>query len=385
MKQVLIRGPLLSMSGYGTHSRQIFRWLESQDVKITSQVTPWGMTPWHLDDKAQDGLIGRIMATAAPFSSTFDVSFQIQLPNEWDPDLASFNVGITAAVETDRCNPAWIQACNKMNKVIVPSTFTKSCLENTGKLSCEIEVIPEAFYDCLLDESNEVKLDLDLSTEFNFLIFGQITGHNPLSDRKNTFFMIKWLCEEFTNNQDVGIVIKTNHGKNSANDRMITSNMLDKLLHEVRQGPYPRIYLLHGALEQEEIQSVYQNPKIKALVAATRGEGYGLPLLEASAAGLPVMATNWSGHLDFMKNGKFVAFDYELEPVHESRIDGQIFMPGTKWAMVKEDDFKKRVRKFYTSPHKPEEWAKELSSEIRKTYSQSCINDLYSQSFNGIL
>ena len=389
MKKVLVRAPLLSMSGYGTHARQVYRWLETQNVEITSQILPWGITPWYINPEKCNGLVGRVMASASNKNSQtmtkFDASFQIQLPNEWDPSLAKYNVGITAAVETDRCNPAWISACNKMNKIIVPSNFTAECLKNTGKIICDVEVIPEAFYDCLLDEANAKEINLNLSTDFNFLIFGQITGQNPWTDRKNTFFMLKWLCEEFSNDPNVGIVIKTNHGTNSTKDKRITSRMLEQLLGEVRPGPYPRVYMLHGSLEQEEIQSIYQNPKIKALVAATRGEGYGLPLLEASACGLPVIATNWSGHLDFMNKGKFVSLDYDLEPIPPPRVDNQIFMPGSKWANVREGDFKKKLRKFYNQPNKPAEWAKNLSEKIKSDLSQKAINNLYSQSFSEIL
>jgi glycosyltransferase involved in cell wall biosynthesis len=386
MKKVLIRGPLLTMSGYGTHSRQVFRWLETKNVEIKSQITPWGMTPWYVNPDYLNGLVGRIMETATPdLVNNFDASFQIQLPNEWDASLGKYSVGITAAVETDKCNPKWIQSCNQMQHIVVPSNHTKITIENSGKLTSPLSVIPESFYDCLLDKDNEKKLDLNFSTNFNFLIFGQITGQNPHTDRKNTFFAIKWLCEEFKNNPDVGIIIKTNCGTNTTRDRNMTSSMLDKLIKEVRQGPYPKIYMLHGALEPEEIQSIYQNPKIKALVSPTRGEGYGLPLLEAAAAGLPVMATNWSGHLDFMNKGKFISFDYDLKEVDGQRIDNQIFMPGTKWAEVKEEDFKSKVGKFYKSPHKPAEWSKELSTTIKQEFSQEAINQKYNEIFNELL
>ena len=384
-KKVLIRGPLLSMSGYGTHSRQIFRWLETQNVDIFTQVLPWGMTPWYVNPDYENGLIGRIMETCSPPPGNFDLSFQIQLPNEWDPNIAKYNVGITAAVETDKCNPEWINSCNKMDKVIVPSNHTKKSLTSSGILNKEIEVIPESFYDCLLEKENEKSLNLEFSTNFNFLIFGQITGFNPFADRKNTFFAIKWLCEEFSNDSDVGIVIKTNQGTNSSRDRHMTSKMLDQLLSEVRRGPYPKIHMLHGSLQQNEIQHVYQHPKIKALISATRGEGYGLPILEAATTGLPVIATNWSGHLDFMNNGKFIQLDYKLANIHDSRIDNNIFISGTKWAEVDEKDFKKKVRKFYQASALPKEWAVKLSKTLKEKYSQKSINEHYSNSLNGIL
>ncbi len=88
--------------------------------------------------------------------------------------------------------------------------------------------------------------------------------------------------------------------------------------------------------------SVYHNPKIKGLVAPTRGEGFGLPLLEASVARLPVLATNWSAHKDFLNQGNWVKFEYDLKEIPDSKKDGQIFVPGSKWAEVREQDFKRK-------------------------------------------
>lgn len=385
MKTVVLRAPVLTMSGYGTHSRQVFKWLKTKDVNIKTQPVYWGLTPWLVNPESLNGLVGEIMKTCSPVASQPDVSFQVQLPNEWDPNLAKYNVGITAAVEATFCNPAWVSACNKMDKIIVPSKFTKQCLQNSGKITTEIDVVPESFYDCLLSEEDNKKIDIKFSTDFNFLIFGQITGADAFTDRKNTFFTIKWLCEEFSKNKDVGIIIKTNLGRNSSLDRKNTLNVMRQLLNEVRQGDFPKFYLLHGNLETEEIKSLYQHEKVKALVTATRGEGYGLPLLEASAAELPVLATDWSGHLDFLGKGKFISFNYDLQEVPQGKVDGKIFMPGSKWANVREKDFKKKVRKFYEMPSKPKEWAKDLSKIIKKDFSQQKINELYSESLKNLL
>lgn len=374
-KRVLFRGPLLTLSGYGVHSRQVFQWLDSrEDFEVKSQVLPWGITPWILDGNRQNGLIGKIFeSTNLDNLSGFDYSFQVQLPNEWDPSLANFNVGITAAVETDRCSPQWIEACNKMDHIVVPSEHTKKVLENSGPLSVPVTVVPESYPDGLIPSGESLGLD----TDFNFLMFGQITGNNPWNDRKNTYFCLKWLCEIFKDDPDVGIVIKTNHGKNTKVDRKLTQSMLKNLLSECRTGEYPKVYLLHGELTEEEIADVYSDESIKALVAPSRGEGYGLPLLEAAACSLPVIATNWSGHLDFLNKGKFIKLNYELKPIHESRVDNAIFLNGFRWAEVSEEDFKKKVSKFRKASSIPKEWAKDLSSTIREEYSQDAISERY--------
>ena len=144
MKNVLIRGPLLNSAGYGVHSRQIFSYLDSKSkCNISSQVTPWGICPFYINGELEDGLIGKIINTSLPSETYPDVSFQIQLPNEWDPTLAKLNVGVTAGVETDVCSPAWIECVNKMDLVIVPSQHTKLTFERSGSVTTPIQVVPE--------------------------------------------------------------------------------------------------------------------------------------------------------------------------------------------------------------------------------------------------
>ena len=367
---ICVRGPLLSISGYGNHTRQVYRWLsEKTNHKLTTQILPWGITPWHINPDNEGGLIGKIMSESTNIdgSERFDLSFQVQLPNEWDPNIARFNVGVTAAVETDKCNPHWIQCCNQMNLIVVPSNHTKNVLESSGTLTTPIVVVAESFPDSFLqDEISELALP-NVKTGFNFLMFGQITGGNAFSDRKNTFFTLKWLLEEFNGDPDVGVIIKTNNGRNTTIDRKMVRDTLRKVRSEINSDV--PVYLLHGAMTDEEIAGLYKNQKVKALVSATRGEGYGLPLLEAAAAGTPVIATNWSGHLDFLNNGKWLKLDYKLQDVHQSKIDGQIFVENSKWAEVDEADFKKKVRKFRKRPEKPQAWAAELAEKIKQGYS----------------
>ena len=129
--KVLLRAPLLTNSGYGVHSRQIFNWLYNRkDVELTTECLQWGSTSWIIDQERENGLIGKIMSCSKPLEvGEYDISFQVQLPDEWDEKLAKKNIGVTAAVETDKCNPDWLNHCNKMDRVIVPSTFTKNVLK----------------------------------------------------------------------------------------------------------------------------------------------------------------------------------------------------------------------------------------------------------------
>lgn len=379
MKRVLVRGPLLSQSGYGNHARQIFRWIlkKHPETEIRVQILPWGTTSWYVNESAEDGLIGEIMRRTGSVDQRFDVSYQIQLPNEWDPNLANFNVGVSAVVESDRCNPTWIDACNAMNLIVVPSKFCESTLRNTAPVRTQIEVIPESFIPEILSSSDSINIDFE--NDFNFLLLGTLTGNNPLNDRKNMFFAIKWICEEFANDPSVGIVVKTNVGRGTKLDWQNVESMIHRVVSEVRKGPFPRVHLIHGIMPNSEVAALYKHPKIRALVAPTRGEGFGLPILEAAASGLPVIATGATGHMDFMGLGRFIKLDFDLKPIHESRADDQIWMRGSKWSEVRESDFKKKLRKFRTSSIEPAQWAKSLAEKLIVSHSPDGIDDVYEE------
>jgi glycosyltransferase involved in cell wall biosynthesis len=386
MKTVIIRAPLLSISGYGVHSRQIFRWLLDQPVKTIVQIVPWGNTSWMINPDMEGGLAGEIMQRSQSPETTPnpDISIQVQLPNEWDPNLAKINIGVSAWVETDRCNPEWIAAANKMTEIVVPSEFTKQVILNTGSVTVPIHVIPEAFIEQVSKETlPEVSLELD--TSFNFLLVGQITGNNPETDRKNTMYALKWLCETFKDDPQVGVIIKTNSARSTSIDRMHTRKMLVQAISQIRTGEYPKIHFLHGELSSDEMASLYRHPTVKAFVALTRGEGWGLPILEAAASGLPVIATNWSGHLDFLNHGRFIPVSYALTTIPDSKVDNKIFVPGAKWANPDENDAKEKLHKFRKKPDIPMQWANELKKKLLVSFSQSAISNVYTEKLGHLM
>ena len=376
-KNVVIRAPLLSQSGYGVHSRQIVKYLLNRaDFVTTSQIVNWGNTPWILNHDSEDGLIGRILESSITNRDNFDISFQVQLPNEWDTSLAKFNVGVTALVETDKCNPVWIEKINKMDLVVVPSQFVKKSIYDTGvEVTTKVVVVGESYHESI--DKEIIDIDLNIDTKFNFLVFGQFTGMTPTTDRKNLFNTVKWLCEEFKDNKDVGIVLKTNSSRSTKIDKGITTSLVGRLISEVRHGQYPKVHLLHGNMLPEEVASLYKHKNINALISATRGEGFGLPLLEAASSALPVIATNWSGHLDFLNLGSFIKLDYELKEVDKSKIDNNIFVPGLKWAEVNENDFKKKAKDFYKNRKGIQSKSNKLAEKIKQNYSFDAISEQY--------
>jgi glycosyltransferase involved in cell wall biosynthesis len=91
--------------------------------------------------------------------------------------------------------------------------------------------------------------------------------------------------------------------------------------------------ILSPELTDKEMNSLYNHSSIKAHVSFTKGEGFGRPLLEASVSGKPVIASGWSGQLDFLDKNNSVLVGGELKPIHESSVwDGVLIRESTWFA-----------------------------------------------------
>ena len=92
--------------------------------------------------------------------------------------------------------------------------------------------------------------------------------------------------------------------------------------------------MLHGDLEDEEMNQLYNHPKVKVMITFTKGEGFGRPLLEASIAAKPIIASNWSGHLDFLNKKHSVLLPGNLTKVHKSALPKDYLVENAQWFTV---------------------------------------------------
>ena len=387
----LVTAPVATRSGYGAHSRDIVRSLialDRYDVKIWS--VRWGNTPMNALDKDDPNdipIIERLLSEPN-LSSQPELHIHVVIPNEFQP-IAKYNIGITAGLETTACPPEWIQGMNRMNLNIVPSNFVKDVLgkvqfdiqndqtgEKQGVLKNEkpIEVLFEGADTNIFKKTNEFTKDFidemgKIDEEFCFLYVGHWLQGGIGKDRKDTGMLIKVFCETFKNmKKQPALIMKTSSAGFSIMDRENMLNKINEIKSQIK-GKCPNIYLVHGDFTDDEMNGLYNHPKVKAHISFTHGEGFGRPLLEASLSEKPVIASNWSGHLDFLDSKYSVLLDGAFEKVQKGSFPDQFFVDGSEWFTVNYQKASQTLRKIYRSYKKYTANAKRLSLNNSKNFS----------------
>ena len=382
-KKLLFRAPVTTASGYGVHSRQILKsLLDCGEFDVGVIPTSWGQTPTLQDEKLNE-LVNQLVSNHIEnvrSNTNYDVSVQCTIPNEFQK-LARVNIGVTAGIEVDRVSPEWIIKTNEnVDLIIVPSKHSAETFANVRyktqsgellQLQKPMMIAPEGVDSSIFNTKMIEPFQISLDTSFNFLSVGLGFDNQIGCDRKNLSLLVKLFCEKFKDDKDVGLVLKTSMVGYSLVDYNIVKAKIADIKRSTGCGKYPKIYLVHGRLSDDEMASLYKHPLIKAFVTLTHGEGYGLPVIEAAACGLPVIATNWSGHLDFLTidgKKKFVPLDFDLIDIPKSVVWKNVMDEGTRWANVKVDDVKNKMKKVVLSYDKPKEWANELAIHVEKNF-----------------
>ena len=173
----------------------------------------------------------------------------------------------------------------------------------------------------------------EIPEDFCFLMCGHWIGDTPIGeDRKNITLLIKAFYEIFKNKSNQpALILKTSRATSSYMDRREIQKRIEEIKNTVQKAKLPHIYLLHGDLKDNEMNELYNHPKVKAMVMLTKGEGFGRPLLEFSLVNKPIITTGWSGHIDFLKPEFTALLGGELKPIHPSAQVEKILIENSQW------------------------------------------------------
>jgi len=394
---LVFQAPIATRSGYGDHSRDILKSLfelDKYDVKIVP--TRWGNTPQDQINPQTEFGQKILQNIVTQLNKQPDIFIQVSVANEFKR-VAKYNIGITAGVETTVAPQEFIQGGNQMDLIITPSEFTKETLVKTiftqmdkntnqkiGELKLErpVEVLFEGVDTTIFNGKSSKSILDSVDSDFNFLFVGHWLSGALGHDRKDIGMMIKTFCTVFKGlpkKQQPGLILKTSNAGFDVGTRERISKEIKKL-SESFGDKCPPIHLVWGDLSEEELNSLYNDEKVKAMVMFTKGEGYGRPLAEFATTGKPIIVSDWSGYKDFLPKENTVYLEGELKNVHESAAN-KFLLKESKWFYV---DYTKAAQKIF-DVHKNYKSHLQKSSGLKTNINSNFSLDKMTSRFGEIL
>jgi len=221
-------------------------------------------------------------------------------------------------------------------------------------------------------------------TTFNFLCVAQF------APRKNLENMLTWFVQEFHDEDDVGLFLKTHMQNNSVMDFYACKRMCQKILARWKDRKC-KVNIIHGNLNDEDMSCLYDKNQIDCYVTAAHGEGFGIPLLNAASNEIPIVATNWSGYLDFLRapyekktkkvelKSHFIKVKYDIRKVEQRHLMPGLITPECEWAYPQEKSFKKAIRSIRTNKELFLENSKNLKKFVDDRYSKPSVIKNYKE------
>jgi len=402
----VISCPIDTYSGYGARSRDFVKALyelkkDEWDIEILAQ--RWGATPWnYIEENSKDwDFLNNLIIRTGQLTKQPDVWIQITIPSEFQP-IGKYNIGVTAGIETTICHASWIDGCNRMNLILASSNHAKTVFESTQfeerdregkvvrsiKLQKPVEVLFEGldlgkyFYIQEKDLSNTelVKSVNSIKESFCYLFVGHWLQGELGEDRKNVGLMLKSFLETFKGKkQKPALIMKTSGAGSSIMDRDEILKKIDQIKNIVGGNDLPNIYVLHGDVEDKDINDLYNHPKVKAMVNLTKGEGFGRPLLEFSIVKKPIITTAYSGHLDFLDAEFTMLVKGEVKQVHPSAVVENMIIPESGWFSPNANEFKSYMKDVFEKYEKYIDTAKRQAHKSKTEFNFDRMKELLSK------
>lgn len=189
------------------------------------------------------------------------------------------------AWESETIPEDYVMNMNLFDEIWTPSTYCKECIEKYVGLP--VRVIPHPIDIDLKETDDEDALSFYNKDLFNFLF---IFDYNSSIDRKNVINLIKIFRETFDKgDNNAFLTIKTSRSHKFPSEK-------EQILQAI--GDSKKIKIVEKIFDKNALNDVISN--CDSYISLHRSEGFGLTMAEAMYFSKPVIATGYSGNLEFM-------------------------------------------------------------------------------------
>lgn len=224
----------------------------------------------------------------------------------------------------------WLEKLRRADEIWIPTAWGRSVLVDNGISADQVQVIPEGVDPDVFNPQIEPTEALDAYDGFKFLNVGRF------ETRKGTELLIKNFDAEFGPDDSVRLVLSCDNHHDPGFD-------FARILKELRLQRPDRIVFIPPVRSHARFAALYR--ACDAFVSPFRAEGWGLPICEAMACALPVIATDYSGPTEFMDDSTY-RVSFKLTPIEDPYYKSAANVGGS-WAEPDALHLRKLMRKVY--------------------------------------
>lgn len=323
--------------GYALHSRKMMRALHHAGVRVAYR-NAYGAVDPATDDPLLDDLIARRVSpdvTQVAYSQA-DAFGRVE---------GRRRVG-WSMLEVTGLPQEWVDGCNAMDEVWVPATFNVETFQASG-VRVPIRVMPLGVDPGFL---NPGIAGFRPSDRFTFLSVFE------WGERKAPEILLRAFADTFKESEDVVLLL-------AIFNRDPTIDVRQEVARLDLPASAPIVLMVNPEFADYQMGSLYRSAD--AFVLPTRGEGWGMPVLEAMACGLPAIVTNWSGPADFLTADVGYPLDVAAMVNAEARCP---YYDGFQWAEPDAEHLRFLFREVFDHPDDARAKGLAAAAEVARSY-----------------
>lgn len=278
--------------------------------------------------------------------------------------------------ETNKIPLDFAKNVEMCDEIWTGSQYNADAIRNAG-VTKPIYIIPEAI-DIELPESIPPYDELPNDKTYKFYSIFEWT------QRKNPEALLEAFWREFEGQTDVSLTLKTYVDNFTPEKKAEVDQYIRRVKKKLVLSHYAPVYLYRNLMDRYQVYRFHKT--FDCFVSAHRGEGWGVPQMEAMLLGNPIISTNCGGIHEYLKDGDTAKLlPYKLVPLLENNRNKQWYTSDQMWAEVDIAEIRKALRWVYTNQKKAKEMGKRGSKFVKENFALEIVGEKMRKRLQEIL